>query len=226
MNEAYEVYKGGLTRLLGDSLREMMMWREADSLVGVLVMEGNSPMNTETRRAVSELETSILQETGIHVTTLALPEEKVSEYRDRLALMGGVRRKVDQVRAAYLNRRMKVLLARADKNLTAAEALTEKRLYSIAVSSAYYSAHLAAKALLIVCGEEPEDARRILALFMEHFVKTGMMPRDLATCLAMLYDAHTEAEFRLRNFQRHEIIELLAEARKFLTAARTVLEGL
>ncbi len=226
MQEAYEIYKGGLSRLLGNSLKDVISWQESETLVGVAVLEKGKYMDTETRRSVGELETSILQEMGIHVTTLAMPEEQLEEYRDRLALLGGVRRKADQVRAAYLNRRMKMLMSRAQRNLVAADALMEKRLYAIAVSSAYYAAHLAAKALLLLNDSEPEDVRKLLSGFMNHFVKTGIMPRDMATCLAMLHDAHTEAEFKLRQFQRHEVQDLISEARKFLTAARTVLQGL
>ncbi len=226
MNEAYNAYRGGISQLLGDSLVDLMMWRDDGGLVGVLVLDGEASLDTETRRALSELETSILQETGVHVVTLAMPKHEAEERKKRIALMGGVRHKAERGRNDYQARRMKTLLARAEKNLMAADALVDKGLYNIAVSSAYYSAYLAAKALLIMSGDEPSDARRCLDMFMDKFVKTGLVPRELSTSLIMLRDAHTEAEFRLREFRKTEAAELLLESRKFLTAARTILEGL
>lgn len=226
MNEAYNAYRGGVYQLLGDSLVDLMMWRDDGGLVGVLVLDGDANLDTETRRALSELETSILQETGVHVVTLAMPREEAEAKKKRIALMGGVRQKAERGRSDYRARRMKTLLVRAEKNLMAAEALTDKGLYNIAVSSAYYSAYLAAKALLIMTGDEPPDARRSLDMFMDRFVRTGMVPRELSISLIMLRDAHTEAEFRLRDFGRPEAAGLISESRKFLQAARTILEGL
>ncbi|MEO0181176.1 MAG: HEPN domain-containing protein [candidate division WOR-3 bacterium] len=226
MNEAYNAYRGGVSQLLGDSLVDLVMWRDEGGLVGVLVLDGDADLDTQTRRALSELETSILQETGVHVLTLAMPKGEAEKRKKRIALMGGVRQKAYRGRNDYQTRRMKVLIDRAEKNLTAAETLTDKGLYNIAVSSAYYSAYLAAKALLVMAGDEPPDARRCLDMFMDKFVRAGLVPRELSTSLIMLRDAHTEAEFRLRKFGKHEAQELLLESKKFLRAARTILEGM
>jgi|GEM_PF-2193819 uncharacterized protein (UPF0332 family) len=226
MNEAYNAYRGGVSQLFGDSLVDMMMLRDDGGLLGVLVLEGDAGLDPETRRALSELETSILQETGVHVVTLAMPKKEAEERKRRIALLGGVRQKAERGRSDYQLRRMRTLLARSEKNLLAAGALTDKGLYNIAVSSAYYSACLAVKALLVMGGEEPHDPRRLLEAFMERFVKTGLVPRELSTSLIMLRDAHTEAEFRLRDFGKPDAEALLSESRKFLRAARTILEGL
>ncbi|MGC8893259.1 MAG: HEPN domain-containing protein [candidate division WOR-3 bacterium] len=226
MNEAYNAYRVGISQLLGDSLVDIMMLKDDGGLVGVLVLDGDAGLDTETRRALSELETSILQETGVHVMTLAMPSHEAEERKKRIAMMGSVRHKAERSRSDCHARRMKTLLLRSEKNLMAVEALMDKGLYNIAVSSAYYSAYLAAKALLIMGGDEPSDTRRCLDMFMERFVKTGLVPRELSTSLIMLRDAYTEAEFRLRDFKAKETADLLSESRKFLTAARTILEGL
>lgn len=74
-----------------------------------------------------------------------------------------------------------------------------------AVSSAYYGAHHAARALLFSLGLEVRSHKALRSLLSRHFVRAGVIPRDTSRRLAELFDARHKADYGVRTrFSREQ----------------------
>jgi uncharacterized protein (UPF0332 family) len=89
-------------------------------------------------------------------------------------------------------------LDRARKGLTAARLSAGAGAFEEAVSSAYYAAHHAARALLFSLGLEVRSHTALRTLLSEHFVRVGVIPRDTSRRLAEFFDARHKADYGVR----------------------------
>jgi uncharacterized protein (UPF0332 family) len=89
-------------------------------------------------------------------------------------------------------------LERARKGLTAARLSLAAGAFEESVSSAYYAAHHAARALHFTLGLEVRSHTALRTLLSEHFVHAGTLPRDTSRRLAEFFDARHKADYGTR----------------------------
>lgn len=87
------------------------------------------------------------------------------------------------------------LFAKSKERLAAARLLFNSSLFDDAVSRAYYAALYAAKAALVGEGLVAKSHDGAILLFGSRFIKTGRLPRILATDLAKLRRLREKAEY-------------------------------
>ncbi|MEW5830137.1 MAG: HEPN domain-containing protein [Chloroflexota bacterium] len=81
-------------------------------------------------------------------------------------------------------------LERAHQTLNTAQILHEQRADTASiVNRAYYAMFYAALALLATIGEETSKHSGVMALFDRHFIKTGILPKDMGKFLHTAFDA-------------------------------------
>jgi len=111
-------------------------------------------------------------------------------------------------------------LESAREKLSAAEELCEKRHYKDSVSRSYYAIFTAARALLAVECLDSSKHSGVIALFNQHFVKSGEVRKDASKWLerAKLYREQADyGDFYLVSVQEAEA--QLQSAREFNKAS-------
>lgn len=95
--------------------------------------------------------------------------------------------------------------------------------YRTSVNRSYYSVLHMTRALLILKGISPsthEGARTMLAL---HFIKDGLLPKDLLDLFKELFDRRTDVDYGdFVRIDRNKSADSLRKAKKFINAAEKV----
>jgi uncharacterized protein (UPF0332 family) len=116
-------------------------------------------------------------------------------------------------------------MQRAGQSLRAAEVLAREGLFADAVSSAYYAAFHAARALLFTVGLEPRSHRGAQHLFNVHFIQTGRIAASSLSALSRAEYDRIGADYgTARQFTAQDASESLARAREFVAVARACLD--
>jgi uncharacterized protein (UPF0332 family) len=116
-------------------------------------------------------------------------------------------------------------LQRSLDTLLEADALIEKSRYHGAVNRLYYAAFYAARSLLATKSLESSKHSRAIALFQQHFVKTGEVPVDVAQVLQQSFDARQLTDYGDYAEPVHdEVIDLRSAVARFVTFCRQWLE--
>ncbi len=116
------------------------------------------------------------------------------------------------------------LLRRADERLSAARHLLSGGHYSDTVSRAYYAMYFTTTALLLSRGLASKTHSGLVALLFEHFVKPGLLDREVASLLPAAMAARHEADYGFPDRSTElEARETLADAERFVRRAREIL---
>lgn len=92
------------------------------------------------------------------------------------------------------------------------------------VNRAYYAMFYAALALLISVGEGAAKHSGIIALFDEHFVKAGLLPREMSKWLHKAFDLRQIGDYReLASLTEDQAKEVLQWAGDFVKQANSFL---
>ena len=86
-------------------------------------------------------------------------------------------------------------IERARVALREADLLIEQRLFVGAMNRVYYAALYAAKALLATRELDSSRHSGVIALFQEHFVRTGVVPADTARALARAFEKRQTSDY-------------------------------
>lgn len=108
-------------------------------------------------------------------------------------------------------------LEKAKSNISAAELLIEQGMYADAVSRIYYGMFHAARAMLALKGLDSRKHSGIISLFNQHFVKTGLLPKEFGRMILNAKDLREESdynEFYLVSFKEAE--QLLKHGTAFI----------
>lgn len=98
--------------------------------------------------------------------------------------------------------------------------------FADATSRAYYALLHGARALLATKGLDSKKHSGVISLFNQHFVKTGIAPKELGRLLLNAKDIREESdynEFYLVN--KSEAAEMVKQAEVFLQLIRNLVEG-
>lgn len=105
----------------------------------------------------------------------------------------------------------------AENKITAAKVLIKEGMYADAVSRIYYGIFHAARAMLALKGLDSKKHSGIISLFNQHFVKTGLLPKDFGKIIKNAKDLREESdynEFYLVSIKDAE--ELLKDGTRFI----------
>ncbi|NPV06809.1 MAG: HEPN domain-containing protein [Anaerolineae bacterium] len=85
------------------------------------------------------------------------------------------------------------------------------------VNRAYYAIFYAALALLITIGKAAAKHSGVIALFDQHFVKTGHFPREMSQWLHKAFDLRQIADYReLVSLTEEQVLEVMQWAEAFV----------
>jgi uncharacterized protein (UPF0332 family) len=97
---------------------------------------------------------------------------------------------------------------RSRQTLNAARLLHEQNADTASiVNRAYYAMFYAALALLATIGEETSKHSGVMALFDKHFIKTGILPKEMGKFLHTAFDSRQIGDYE----DRSEISQAMAE---------------
>jgi uncharacterized protein (UPF0332 family) len=116
------------------------------------------------------------------------------------------------------------LVQRGNDSLKSAEALVRLDLILDGLSRAYYAALHHARALLLSIDAIPKSHKGTLTLFSLHFIKTGIITREIGVIFSILQKIREDSDYEIGTFyEREEAERLLEDTRLF---CRTVVDVL
>lgn len=83
----------------------------------------------------------------------------------------------------------------AESKISAAEVLIKQGMYADAVSRIYYGIFHAARAMLALKGLDSKKHSGIISLFNQHFVKTGLLPKEFGRIIKNAKDLREESDY-------------------------------
>ncbi len=83
----------------------------------------------------------------------------------------------------------------ANEKILSAEILLKAKQYKDAVSRAYYAMFSAARALLATKGYDSAKHSGVISLFNQHFVKEGILSKDMGRLLAEAKDIRERGDY-------------------------------
>ncbi len=118
-------------------------------------------------------------------------------------------------------------MMQADDALRAARTLIDAGLARDAVNRAYYAIFYAVLALLVTRRLGTSKHSGALTLFSREFVKTGLLPQEMARLARQAFERRLEADYaELAAFSVDEAEDTLGQARTFVDRIRTLLSDL
>ncbi len=118
-------------------------------------------------------------------------------------------------------------LARARESLAEAELLLGNDHVRTAVNRLYYACFYAVSALLLTEGHSSPKHSGVRALFDQHWIVPGRLPRDIGRFYRQLFDARQKGDYvDLVTFDRAEASIWIAEAGNFVEQVARLVESL
>lgn len=114
-------------------------------------------------------------------------------------------------------------IARARAALQEADLLIEQRHFSGALNRAYYAAFYAARALLATRNLDSSRHSGVIALFQEHFVRTGLIPTDTARSLPRAFEKRQTSDYGdFSEPSGDEVVSLRDQVQAFVGACEKI----
>ncbi len=113
----------------------------------------------------------------------------------------------------------------ADERLKAARVLMKSGLFRDAISRAYYSVFQAARAALATKTLDARKHSGVISLFNQHFVKSGILPKDYGKILKSAKDMRHASDYDdFYLVTKEEAQEAIGNAERFINGIREFLE--
>jgi uncharacterized protein (UPF0332 family) len=117
-------------------------------------------------------------------------------------------------------------ITRAHEALDEANLLIEQRHFTGALNRLYYAAFYSARALLATRTLDSSRHTGVIALFQEHFVKTGLISTDVARTLPRAFEKRQTSDYGdFSEPTSEEVLSLRNQVRVFVAACETVIES-
>lgn len=128
---------------------------------------------------------------------------------------------------SYKQALMKYRMERARQTLQAAQLLDDDNADTASVvNRAYYAMFYAALAMLTTVGEETSKHSGVMALFDRHFIKTGVLPKEMGKFLHMAFDMRQTADYEDKAEISQEVSRQILEfAKEFVGSIEKKLQG-
>jgi len=109
------------------------------------------------------------------------------------------------------------LIQRAGKYLKSAEILIQAGDYESSVSRTYYAMFYSAQAMLLTKNLSFSSHKGAISAFSEHFVKTGIFPREMARELNRAFEKRQISDYEYTFvISKEEAEEMLAKGKQFV----------
>ena len=117
--------------------------------------------------------------------------------------------------------------ARAPHSPQEADLLIEEQLFSGALNRVYYAAFYAARAMLATRNLDSTRHSGVIALFQEHFVRTGLVPTETAHALPRAFEKRQTSDYGdFSEPSSEEVLSLRGQVEAFVRACeQAVQEG-
>lgn len=115
-------------------------------------------------------------------------------------------------------------IARAHVALDEADLLLEQKHFNGALNRVYYAAFYAARALLATRNLDSSRHSGVIALFQEHFVRTGLVSTDLARALPRAFEKRQTSDYGdFSEPTREEVRSLREQVEAFIRSCEDVI---
>lgn len=112
---------------------------------------------------------------------------------------------------------IKELVGRANKYLSSARLLLDSEDYDSSVSRSYYAMFFVTEAVLLTKKLEFSSHRGVISAFGQHFVKTGVFPKETRTMLQNAFDMRQQGDYSFRPvIQEATANQILNQAKVFV----------
>jgi len=114
----------------------------------------------------------------------------------------------------------------ADLRMAAVNSLMSSEFYDDAVSRAYYAMYYAAKAALLTVGLTLKKHSSTVALFTEHFVRTGRVDKRFVSLLGRAQRARERSDYAPSvSVKKSEADQILLDAQAFIAKMKEIVEA-
>ncbi|MEO6837948.1 MAG: HEPN domain-containing protein [Ginsengibacter sp.] len=104
--------------------------------------------------------------------------------------------------------------------------LIENMLWNTAVNRLYYACYYAVIALLIDCKIETLTHAGARQMFGLHFIKTGIIEKDLGKFYSRLFDLRQTGDYDdFIDFSKDQVLDLLQPAERLITVIESILRN-
>ena len=115
-------------------------------------------------------------------------------------------------------------LERAQESLAETRLLADAGRWNTCVNRLYYSCFYAVSALLVRDGLSSSRHTGVRSLLNRHYVRTGMVPRDLARVYNDLFERRQEGDYAdFVRFQANQVRPRIPQAEAFIAYMRALL---
>ena len=115
-------------------------------------------------------------------------------------------------------------MVRAHTALQEADLLIEQRHFNGALNRVYYAAFYAARALLATRDLDSSRHSGAIALFQEHFVRTGLVETDTARALPRAFEKRQTSDYGdFSEPSSEEVLSLREQVRAFVGACERII---
>ncbi|MBW1992685.1 MAG: HEPN domain-containing protein [Deltaproteobacteria bacterium] len=121
------------------------------------------------------------------------------------------------------------MLHKARRYLSSADLLRRNGDLDSAISRLYYAMFYGAEALLWAAGKSFSSHRAVIAAFGEHFIKSGLLPKEMHQWLHLAFEKRQISDYEyLTDISEEEVLDLQRKAAQFLDKTENLLrtEGL
>jgi uncharacterized protein (UPF0332 family) len=119
------------------------------------------------------------------------------------------------------------LIQKARRYLKSADMLLKDKDYESSVSRAYYSMFYSAEAALLTKGLSFSSHKGVISGFGEHFVKTGIFPKEMARELNRAFEKRQLGDYEYTTvISQEDAEEILEKAKDFVETIARWLEKL
>lgn len=117
------------------------------------------------------------------------------------------------------------LIAKAERFLRTAQKAVELGDYDTCASRCYYAMFYLAEAALLTKSVTASSHKGVITLFGQHFVKTGIFPRELGRALSEAYDKRLIGDYATGlGITLEEAEDLLTSAQHFVQLVKEYLK--
>lgn len=120
---------------------------------------------------------------------------------------------------------VKGMLAKAGRYLASAKLLCQAGDFDSAVSRLYYAMFYGTEALLLTQGKTFSSHRAALAAFGEHFIKSGILPKEMHQWLHRAFEKRQISDYEyLTSVSETEVADLQEKAEQFIKRTEEFLQ--
>lgn len=115
-------------------------------------------------------------------------------------------------------------LEKAKSTLNEVHLLVENELWNTAVNRLYYASYYAVHSILLSHDLIPQTHSGVRHLFGLHFIKTGLIDKELGKFFSDIYDKRQSGDYSdYIEFSESEVVSLIAPTKKLITSIEAYL---